>query len=85
MIVRRPRFSPNLLDGLFLGMAPRVIGFVLGVGLTCGLVGALFLFVLHVLQNVLWPTHWSGAVGFANSRGRRTLCGARDPLRGKSG
>ena len=29
------------------------------------LVGALYLLVLHLLQNVLWPTEWSGVVGFA--------------------
>jgi H+/Cl- antiporter ClcA len=28
-------------------------------------VGALYLFVLHLLQHLLWPTEWSGAVGFA--------------------
>jgi H+/Cl- antiporter ClcA len=54
-----------LLDGLFLGMQPRVVGLVLLVGLACGLVGGLYLLVLHVLQNVLWPTQWSGVVGFA--------------------
>ncbi len=30
-----------------------------------GIVGALYLLVLHLLQNVLWPTEWSGAIGFA--------------------
>ena len=54
-----------MLDGLFLGMEPRVVGLVLLTGFLCGIVGALFLFVLHVLQHVLWPTQWSGAVGFA--------------------
>src|SRR4029078_7805856 len=28
-------------------------------------VGALYLLALHLLQHVLWPTEWSGAVGFA--------------------
>ncbi len=28
-------------------------------------VGGLYLLALHLLQHVLWPTEWSGAVGFA--------------------
>ncbi len=55
----------NLLDGLFLGLEPRLVALVLLVGLASGLFGALYLLVLHVLQNVLWPTEWTGAVGFA--------------------
>jgi H+/Cl- antiporter ClcA len=47
------------------GVEPRVVGLVLLVGVICGMVGALYLLALHVLQNVLWPTEWSGAVGFA--------------------
>src|SRR5206468_2528887 len=38
---------------------------VLVVGVVCGLVGAAYLLALHLLQHVLWPTEWSGAVGFA--------------------
>lgn len=53
------------LDGFFFGMQPRVVGLVVVVGAGCGVVGALYLFVLHVLQDVLWPTHWSGVIGFA--------------------
>ncbi|MBV8951359.1 MAG: chloride channel protein [Actinobacteria bacterium] len=60
---RRP--SWNLFDGFFLGMQPRVAALVVVVGAVCGVVGALYLLVLHVLQHVLWPTHWSGAIGFA--------------------
>ena len=41
------------------------MGLVLLTGLACGLIGAGYLFVLHVLQNFLWPTEWSGAIGFA--------------------
>jgi H+/Cl- antiporter ClcA len=48
-----------------LGIEPRVVGLVLVVGVVCGLVGALYLLALHLLQHVLWPTHWDGAVGFA--------------------
>jgi H+/Cl- antiporter ClcA len=62
--VWHPRLS-RLLDGVFLGLQARVIGLVVLVGLAAGIVGALYLLVLHLLQNVLWPTHWSGAVGFA--------------------
>jgi H+/Cl- antiporter ClcA len=47
------------------GVEPRVVGLVLVVGVLCGMVGALYLLALHILQNVLWPTEWSGAVGFA--------------------
>jgi H+/Cl- antiporter ClcA len=45
-------------------MDPRVAGLVVIVGVGCGLVGALYLLVLHLLQQVLWPTEWSGAIGF---------------------
>src|SRR3954471_3347907 len=65
VISRILRRFGRMLDGLFLGMEPRVVGLVLLSGFLCGIVGALFLFVLHVLQHVLWPTEWSGAVGFA--------------------
>jgi H+/Cl- antiporter ClcA len=54
-----------VLDGLFLGMEPRVVGLVLVVGVASGVVGALYLLVLHLLQRALWPTEWSGAIGFA--------------------
>src|SRR5215468_5806795 len=47
-----------------MGLEPRVVGLVLLVGVICGLVGALYLLALHLLQHVLWPTEWSGAVGF---------------------
>jgi H+/Cl- antiporter ClcA len=58
----RPRFW---VDRLFLGLEVRVIGLVLLTGVVCGLVGALYLLVLHILQHVLWPTEWSGPIGFA--------------------
>ena len=63
-VVRRLRPS-QIFDGLFVGMEPRVVGLVLIVGLGSGIVGALYLLVLHLLQNVLWPTQWSGLIGFA--------------------
>jgi H+/Cl- antiporter ClcA len=53
------------IDEYVMGLEPRVVGLVLLVGVICGLVGALFLLALHLLQHVLWPTEWSGAVGFA--------------------
>jgi H+/Cl- antiporter ClcA len=62
--VARARFR-NVLDGVFLGMQARVIGLVIAVGFAAGLVGAAYLLVLHLLQHVLWPTEWSGVVGFA--------------------
>jgi len=46
-------------------MEPRVAGLVVLVGLASGVVGALYLLVLHLLQHVLWPTEWTGLVGFA--------------------
>ncbi len=41
------------------------MGLVVIVGVVSGIVGALYLLVLHLLQNVLWPTEWSGLIGFA--------------------
>ncbi len=52
-------FDPQLF-----GVEPRVVGLVIVVGVACGGIGALYLLALHVLQHVLWPTEWSGAVGF---------------------
>jgi H+/Cl- antiporter ClcA len=62
--VRRLRLS-RIFDDLFVGLEPRVVGLVVVVGLVSGVVGALYLLVLHLLQNVLWPTEWSGVIGFA--------------------
>ncbi|MGE5225821.1 MAG: chloride channel protein [Planctomycetaceae bacterium] len=60
------RVTPfRFLDGFFVGMQRGVVGLVLLVGLASGLVGAFYLWVLHVLQRVLWPTEWQGFVGFA--------------------
>ncbi|HUK61916.1 MAG TPA: chloride channel protein, partial [Dongiaceae bacterium] len=64
MSEKRSRFS-KAFDAQVLGVEPRVVGLVLVVGIVCGLVGALYLLALHLLQHVLWPTEWSGAVGFA--------------------
>jgi len=63
-MAERRRISPNVLDGLFVGMQPRVVGLVLAVGVGSGIVGALYLLGIHLLQHVLWPTEWSGAIGF---------------------
>jgi H+/Cl- antiporter ClcA len=51
-------------DGALLGLQRRVVALVFVVGIASGLVGALYLLVLHVLQHGLWPTHWNGAIGF---------------------
>jgi H+/Cl- antiporter ClcA len=56
----RRAFDPQVF-----GVEPRVLGLVLVVGVACGVVGALYLLALHLLQHVLWPTEWSGAIGFA--------------------
>src|SRR6476469_5916362 len=45
-------------------MPRRLLVLVFAVGIASGLVGAVYLLVIHLLQHVLWPTHWSGAVGF---------------------
>ena len=42
-----------------------MVGLVLLVGVICGIVGARICGLLHLLQHVLWPTEWGGAVGFA--------------------
>jgi H+/Cl- antiporter ClcA len=64
--VRRRRLQwRDAFDEYLLGIEPRVVGLVLVVGVVCGIVGALYLLALHLLQNVLWPTEWEGAVGFA--------------------
>ncbi len=54
-----------MFDGVFLDVEPRVLGLVVLVGLGAGLVGAGYLLVLHLLQHMLWPTEWSGPIGFA--------------------
>src|SRR5690242_16718865 len=48
-----------------LGVSPTLLALTLAVGLVGGGIGALYLLVLHTLQRWLWPTHWSGAIGFA--------------------
>jgi H+/Cl- antiporter ClcA len=64
--VRRRRIEwRNAFDEYLLGIEPRVVGLVLVVGIVCGLVGALYLLALHLLQHLLWPTQWEGAIGFA--------------------
>jgi H+/Cl- antiporter ClcA len=64
--VRRRRFEwRDAFDEYLLGIEPRVVGLVLVVGVGCGVVGALYLLALHLLQHVLWPTQWEGAIGFA--------------------
>jgi H+/Cl- antiporter ClcA len=64
--VRRRRFEwRDAFDEYLLGIEPRVVGLVFVVGIACGLVGALYLLALHLLQHVLWPTQWEGAIGFA--------------------
>jgi H+/Cl- antiporter ClcA len=55
----------EVFDTHLFGVEPRVVGLVLLVGVGSGLVGALYLLALHLLQHVLWPTEWHGAVGFA--------------------
>lgn len=48
-----------------LGVSPSLLGLTLLVGVLGGVVGAAYLLALHLLQHVLWPTHWHGATGFA--------------------
>lgn len=64
--MRRPKLRiPARFDPDLFGVEPRVVGLVVVVGVACGAIGGLYLLALHVLQHVLWPTEWSGAVGFA--------------------
>lgn len=64
--MERRQFSlRKVLDIQVFGVEPRVVALVVLVGVLSGLVGALYLLALHVLQHLLWPTEWSGAVGFA--------------------
>ena len=43
----------------FLGRRRRLMGWVVAVGVVGGLVGAAFVGSMHVLERVLWPTHWA--------------------------
>jgi H+/Cl- antiporter ClcA len=63
LVERRRRIS-GWAGGIFLHISARTAGLVVVVGLAVGLVGAGYLLVLHLLQHVLWPTEWSGAIGF---------------------
>jgi H+/Cl- antiporter ClcA len=47
-----------------LGISPTILGLSFGVGVLGGVIGAAYLLALHLLQHVLWPSHWEGAVGF---------------------
>ena len=67
------------------GLDPRLAALVILVGLGCGLVGALYLLVLHVLQHVLWPTTWSRPAGFAILGGVGLLIGVLPRLIGDAG
>lgn len=55
----------SFFDSAVLGIPPAMIVMAVVVGLIGGLVGAAYLWALHLLQRVLWPTNWDGAVGFA--------------------
>jgi H+/Cl- antiporter ClcA len=46
------------------GMPLSLLGLTVVVGVFGGVLGAAYLLVIHLLQHVLWPTHWSGAIGF---------------------
>jgi H+/Cl- antiporter ClcA len=64
--VRRRRFQGReFFDAYLFGIEPKVVGLVMVVGVACGVISSLYLLALHLLQHVLWPTEWSGAVGFA--------------------
>src|SRR5689334_22502779 len=47
-----------------LGISPAILGLSFAVGVLGGVVGAGYLLALHLLQHVLWPSHWEGAIGF---------------------
>lgn len=63
--MRRPKLRwAAAFDPQLFGVEPRVVGLVLVVGVISGAIGGLYLLALHLLQHVLWPTEWSGAIGF---------------------
>jgi len=55
----------QFFDSAVLGIPPAMIAMAFVVGIVGGLVGAGYLWALHLLQNWLWPTNWEGAIGFA--------------------
>ncbi len=58
-----------MFDARFVGIEPRIVGVVMLSGFASGVVGGLFLLVLHVLQRGLWPNEWSGPIRFATLGG----------------
>jgi len=52
---RRPR--ELFIEGL-LGTQRRLLAYVAVAGIVGGLVGAAYIGLLHLFQDVLWPTHW---------------------------
>ncbi len=38
--------------------SPRLFGIVIAAGLFGGVIGAVYIGLLHVVQRALWPTHW---------------------------
>src|SRR5690242_2253916 len=79
------QWARHVLDRVLLGMSPAVLGLVLLCGVVGGAVGASYLFALHVLQNWLWPTQWSGLVGFAVLGGIGLAVGLLTRLLGSPG
>jgi len=70
------------LDRGALGMTPAVLGATVVVGIASGLIGALYLLVLHLLQHALWPDHVSRAAGVRGTRRDRRR-GRRDRPAGR--
>src|SRR3954449_1586092 len=54
--LRRPQ---RLFVEAFLGPRRRLFTLVILVGIGGGLIGAAYVGMLHLLQDGLWPTHWS--------------------------
>src|SRR3954452_5850056 len=54
--LRRPQ---RLFVEAFLGPRRRLFTLVILVGIGGGLIGAAYVGLLHLLQDGLWPTHWS--------------------------
>src|SRR5437763_9933428 len=57
--VSRLRRPQRLFVEAFLGPRRRLFTLVLLVGIGGGLIGAAYVRTLHLLQDGLWPTHWS--------------------------
>ena len=62
MLQRRRRFA--FFDGGIVGLSPGLFLATLLTGIASGIVGALYLLAIHLLQHALWPDNWGSAATF---------------------